>query len=87
MKSEIEEHVGRLNGTYGGPGVTPVEYMYRHLTPEQLVSLYRFAHVNLVTPIRDGMNLVAQEFTLCQGTRIPGLANGRGILVLRGMRS
>lgn len=82
LKSEIEEHVGRLNGTYGGPGVTPVEYMYRHLTPEQLVSLYRFAHVNLVTPIRDGMNLVAQEFALCQGTRIPGLKDGRGILVL-----
>jgi trehalose 6-phosphate synthase/phosphatase len=82
LKSEIEEHVGRLNGTFGGPGVTPVEYMYRSLTPEQLVSLYRFADVGLVAPLRDGMNLVAQEFTLCQGTQVPGLPDANGILVL-----
>lgn len=82
LKREIEESVGRLNGRYGGPGITPVEYMHRSVPPEQLVALYRAADVCLVTPVRDGMNLVAQEFVLCQDER--PLAEGalRGMLVL-----
>jgi trehalose 6-phosphate synthase/phosphatase len=67
LKSEVEKAVGRINGKYGGPGVTPVEYLYRSLTPAQLVAMYRFADVGFVTPVRDGMNLIAQEFVLCQG--------------------
>jgi len=66
LKNEIEKTVGRINGKYGGPGVTPVEYMHRSLPEEQLVSLYRYADVAMVTPIRDGMNLIAQEYVLCQ---------------------
>ena len=75
LKSHIEETIGRVNGLYGRPGVVPIEYLHRSVTPEQLVALYRFADVGLVIPVRDGMNLVAQEFVLCQ-------QDHRGILVL-----
>lgn len=81
LKGEIEEAVGRMNGKYGGPGVTPVEYMHRSLTPSQLVGLYRFADVCLVNPVRDGMNLIAQEFVLCQRESKCRGAH-KGILVL-----
>ncbi|MEM7199594.1 MAG: bifunctional alpha,alpha-trehalose-phosphate synthase (UDP-forming)/trehalose-phosphatase [Planctomycetota bacterium] len=81
LKSEIEETIGRLNGEYGGPGVTPVEYLHRTVPPAQLAALYRFADAALVTPVRDGMNLVAQEFALCQGLEADLPAN-KGILVL-----
>lgn len=66
LKSEIEEQIGRINGRYGRPGITPVEYMHRNLALDHLVALYRAADVCLVTPVRDGMNLVAQEYVLCQ---------------------
>src|SRR5690606_36353844 len=59
LKSSIEETVGRINGRYGRPGVTPVEYLYRSVPMPELIALYRIADVALVTPLRDGMNLVA----------------------------
>jgi len=82
LKREIEEYVGRINGIYGAPGVTPVEYMHRNLPIEELAALYRFANVGMVTPVRDGMNLVAQEFVLCQDTAPQATNAHRGILVL-----
>ena len=71
-----------MNGRFGEPGRTPVEYVHRSITPAELVSLYRRADVMAVTPIRDGMNLVAQEFVLCQSAEpsLPG--RWRGALVL-----
>ncbi len=81
LKREIEEQVGRINGVYGGLGVTPVEYMHRSVSPSQLVALYRFAHAGFVAPVRDGMNLVAQEFVLSQAEPAP-LPAHRGILIL-----
>lgn len=81
LKREIDETVGRLNGLYGGPGVTPVEYLHRSVPPRTLAALYRLADACLVTPVRDGMNLVAQEFVLCQAAEGPGPA-ARGMLVL-----
>ena len=48
------------------PAATPVEYLHRSVSPPELVALYRRADVMMVTPLRDGMNLVAQEFVLCQ---------------------
>jgi len=82
LKREIDECVGRVNGRYGSPGVTPVEYMHRSVEPEQLAALYRFADVCMVTPVRDGMNLVAQEFVLCQD-EVEGFDDARrGMLVL-----
>ncbi len=82
LKREIDECVGRVNGRHGRPGVTPVEYMHRSVEPEQLAALYRYADVCMVTPVRDGMNLVAQEFVLCQD-EIEELGDAwRGMLVL-----
>jgi trehalose 6-phosphate synthase/phosphatase len=66
LKREIDELVGRVNGRFGTPQWTPIHYMHRDTTPEQLVALYRDADVGLVTPLRDGMNLVAKEYVACQ---------------------
>ena len=82
QRDEIELQVAHVNGRFGEPGRTPVEYVHRSITPAELVSLYRRADVMAVTPIRDGMNLVAQEFVLCQSAEpsLPG--RWRGALVL-----
>jgi len=61
-RSEIEGLVGRLNGRYGTATWTPIHYLYRSVTDTTLLALYRAADVMLVTPVRDGMNLVAKEF-------------------------
>ncbi|GAB4137126.1 MAG: bifunctional alpha,alpha-trehalose-phosphate synthase (UDP-forming)/trehalose-phosphatase [Planctomycetota bacterium] len=82
LKSEIEESIGRINGTFGRPGLVPIHYLHRSLSPEELVALYRYASVCLVTPVRDGMNLVAQEFVACQAAPDPVLPQCRGVLVL-----
>jgi trehalose 6-phosphate synthase len=75
MRSRIEELVGRINGEYGEPGKIPVQYMRRNLPHEDLAAYYLAADVMLVTPLRDGMNLVAKEYV---ATRTD---NG-GVLVL-----
>jgi len=59
---EIEQKVGHINGVYGEPGLFPVHYIHRNLPFEQLVAYYRSADVMLVTPLKDGMNLVAKEY-------------------------
>jgi trehalose 6-phosphate synthase/phosphatase len=82
LKQEIEEYVGRLNGRYGMPGITPVEYLHRSLDVERLAALYAFVDVMLVTPIRDGMNLVAQEFVACQAAAHEAWGRPPGALVL-----
>jgi trehalose 6-phosphate synthase/phosphatase len=61
-REEVDELVGRINGLYGTMHNVPVHYLYRSLNERQLAALYRGADVMLVTPIRDGMNLVAKEF-------------------------
>jgi trehalose 6-phosphate synthase/phosphatase len=62
MKQEIDQTVGRINGEHGKPGWVPIHYQYRALNREDLVAHYRAASVALITPLRDGMNLVAPEF-------------------------
>ena len=62
LKRQVDELVGRINGRYGQPEWTPIWYLYRFLPFEQLLPLYRLADVALVTPLRDGMNLVAKEY-------------------------
>ena len=63
LKSTIEQLVGRINGEFMKPGGwVPVWYVYGHLTPTELLAYYRAADVALVTPLRDGMNLVAKEY-------------------------
>jgi trehalose 6-phosphate synthase/phosphatase len=78
LKREIDEAVGRINGRFAEEGWSPVRYLVRALPPEELVPLYRSADVALVTPLRDGMNLVAKEYVAAQ------LEND-GVLVLSEM--
>ena len=65
LKVEIEGLVGRINGEYTQPGWVPIHYLHRHLDRTELLSYYRAAEIGLVTPLRDGMNLVAKEFCAC----------------------
>jgi trehalose 6-phosphate synthase/phosphatase len=62
FKRQVEERVGRINGARGTLRSTPIHYVHRSVSARQLVALYMAADVMLVTPLRDGMNLVAKEF-------------------------
>lgn len=72
LKREIDEGVGRVNGRFATRSWSPIRYLYRSVSPERLAAMYRDADVALVTPLRDGMNLVAKEFVACQ-TADPGV--------------
>lgn len=65
MKKDIETLVGQINGQHSLPGWSPIHYQYRSLPRPELVAHYRAADAALVTPLRDGMNLVAKEFCAC----------------------
>jgi trehalose 6-phosphate synthase/phosphatase len=81
QRDEIELLIARINGRFARPGVTPVEYMHRDISKPALVALYRRADVMMVTALRDGMNLVSQEFVLCQSeSGLP--SRWRGALLL-----
>lgn len=62
FRGEVEELVGRINGDYATSTWTPIHYMHRSIPDDELSALYRRADVMVVTPLRDGMNLVAKEF-------------------------
>jgi trehalose 6-phosphate synthase len=62
LKDKIERLVSEINGEYGGPAWMPIHYLHRRLGRRELIAFYRAAHVALVTPLKDGMNLVAKEF-------------------------
>jgi trehalose 6-phosphate synthase/phosphatase len=62
FRRELEEMIGRINGTYGTVTSVPIHYLHQSVSSERLVALYRAADVMLVTPLRDGMNLVAKEY-------------------------
>ncbi len=74
-RSEVNEAVGRINGAFGTVSWVPIHYVHRPLSERHLVALYRATDVMLVTPLRDGMNLVAKEFVACR-------TDGEGVLVL-----
>src|SRR3990172_6657495 len=78
MKNKIDELVGRINGRFSSGGWAPIFYQYRFLSFEQLVALYTVSDVALVTPLRDGMNLVAKE---CLASR----TDKTGVLILSEM--
>jgi trehalose 6-phosphate synthase len=66
MKTEIEQLVGRINGQFARPGGwVPVWYEYRSLSRLELLAYYRAADIALITPLKDGMNLVAKEYCAC----------------------
>ena len=75
LKSQIDELIGRINGRLSQPGWVPITYLYRSVPFEQLIAMYLLADVALVTPLRDGMNLVAKEYLVSR-------PDGTGVLVL-----
>ena len=67
LRSQVEELVGRINGLFTRPGAdVPVHYLHRSVSLERLLAYYRLADTCVVAPLRDGMNLVAKEFVVCQ---------------------
>jgi len=74
-KKMIEEKIGTVNGRFSSISWQPVIYRYNHLSFKELVALYQAADVALITPLRDGMNLVAKEY-------VASSTGGRGVLIL-----
>jgi trehalose 6-phosphate synthase/phosphatase len=66
LREQIEMTVGRVNGRFSGSGCLPIDYRYESLPQEQLAALYRASDLALVTPLRDGMNLIAKEYIASQ---------------------
>jgi trehalose 6-phosphate synthase len=62
LKREIDEIVGRINGRFSEAVKIPVHYLYRSIPQDRLVAYYRIADIGLITPLKDGMNLVAKEY-------------------------
>ncbi|HUF49209.1 MAG TPA: bifunctional alpha,alpha-trehalose-phosphate synthase (UDP-forming)/trehalose-phosphatase [Longimicrobiales bacterium] len=75
FREEVDGLVGHINGEFGTAQWMPVHYLYRSVPETQLLALYRAAHAMLVTPVRDGMNLVAKEFVAVREDEL-------GVLVL-----
>ncbi|MDF0528325.1 trehalose-6-phosphate synthase [Tsukamurella sp. 8F] len=75
MRDDIERQVGRINGEYGRVGHPAVHYIHRPVPRDELLAFFSAADVMLVTPLRDGMNLVAKEYLACR-------PDGGGALVL-----
>ena len=78
LKRQIDERISEINGKYGTLDWMPIWYLYRALPFASLAALYRLADVALVTPLRDGMNLIAKEF-------VSSKADGLGVLILSEM--
>ncbi|HEV2911880.1 MAG TPA: bifunctional alpha,alpha-trehalose-phosphate synthase (UDP-forming)/trehalose-phosphatase [Pyrinomonadaceae bacterium] len=75
LRQEVDELVGKINGQFSTPDWTPIVYMRRGIPRSELAALYAAADLAWVTPLRDGLNLVAKEYVACQ-------SGGDGVLVL-----
>lgn len=75
LKLEIEQLVSQINGEFGSPAWVPVHYMHRHMERQDLLALYRAADIALITPLKDGMNLVSKEYCAAR-------VDNKGILIL-----
>jgi trehalose 6-phosphate synthase/phosphatase len=78
LKQRIDEMIGYINGKFGKLGWSPISYLYRSLPFHELTALYYLADVALITPIKDGMNLIAKEY-------IATKKNANGVLILSEM--
>jgi trehalose 6-phosphate synthase len=72
LSRTVNESLGRINGSLGEPGWVPIHYVTSTYPRSVLAGLYRLASVGLVTPMRDGMNLVAKEYVAAQDPEDPG---------------
>jgi trehalose 6-phosphate synthase/phosphatase len=75
LRQEVDELVGKINGEFSTPDWTPITYIRRGIPRSELVALYALADLAWITPLRDGLNLVAKEYVACQ-------QDGAGVLVL-----
>ena len=73
IRHQLETEAGRINGKYGQLGWTPLYYLNQHFDRKLLMKVFRHADVGLVTPLRDGMNLVAKEYVAAQDPANPGV--------------
>ena len=78
LKKQTDEIVGRVNGKFALVNWTPIWYYYRSMSFDELIDLYTISDIAMITPVRDGMNLVAKEFV---ATRV----DGDGVLILSEM--
>jgi trehalose 6-phosphate synthase len=75
LKFKIEQLVGEINGKFSTDDWLPVRYMFRNLDRNELISLYRACEIAFITPLKDGMNLVAKEYCACN-------IDEKGVLIL-----
>jgi len=73
IRAKLDALTGRINGVYADVDWTPIRYVNRGYPRDELAGIYRAAHVGLVTPLRDGMNLVAKEYVAAQDPDDPGV--------------
>jgi trehalose 6-phosphate synthase/phosphatase len=75
MKKELESIVGQINGKYSNLDWRPIAYQYKSLEFNEMIALYSYSHIGLITPLRDGMNLVAKEYIASQ-------KHNQGVLII-----
>ena len=73
IRSRLEAQTGRINGEFADTDWTPIRYVHKSYRRDELAGMYRAASVGLVTPLRDGMNLVAKEYVAAQNPHNPGV--------------
>jgi len=78
MKKQIDELVGKINGRFGSIDWTPIVYQSKNIPFDELVTIYTAGDVALITPLRDGMNLISKEYVACR-------TDGTGVLILSAM--
>lgn len=78
MKSDIDQTVGKINADFGSISWQPIIYQYRSMSYHELVGMYTASDVALITPVRDGMNLVCKEY-------VASRKDGKGVLILSEM--
>ncbi|MEW6040916.1 MAG: bifunctional alpha,alpha-trehalose-phosphate synthase (UDP-forming)/trehalose-phosphatase [Elusimicrobiota bacterium] len=78
LKEQIDKSIGKINGKFGSINWTPIIYQYKYFSFNQLVALYTISDIALITPLRDGMNLIAKEY-------IASRTDKTGVLILSEM--
>lgn len=73
LRNQLEQIAGHVNGNHAAPDWTPLRYVNRNFAHATLTGFYRMARIGLVTPLRDGMNLVAKEYVAAQDPQDPGV--------------
>lgn len=73
IRHELEQSAGHINGRFSEPDWTPIRYINRGVSRKMLMGYFRVARIGLVTPVRDGMNLVAKEYAAAQDPENPGV--------------